>query len=105
MSLAVTPRSEDYSRWYTDVVLKAELADYSPVKGCMVIRPNGYAHLGEDAARPRPDVQGDRARERLLPALHPGELPEEGGGARRGLRAGVRGRHARAAASKLEEPL
>lgn len=43
MSLAVTPRSEDYSRWYTDVVQKAELADYSPVKGCMVIRPNGYA--------------------------------------------------------------
>ena len=39
----VTPRSEDYSRWYTDVVLKAELADYSPVKGCMVIRPYGYA--------------------------------------------------------------
>jgi prolyl-tRNA synthetase len=38
----VTPRSEDYSRWYTDVVLKAELADYSPVKGCMVIRPYGY---------------------------------------------------------------
>ncbi len=41
--LSVTPRSEDYSRWYTDVILKAELADYSPVKGCMVIRPNGYA--------------------------------------------------------------
>jgi prolyl-tRNA synthetase len=39
----VTPRSEDYSRWYTDVVQKAELADYSPVKGCMVIRPYGYA--------------------------------------------------------------
>lgn len=38
----VTPRSEDYSRWYTDVVLKAELADYSPVRGCMVIRPYGY---------------------------------------------------------------
>jgi prolyl-tRNA synthetase len=42
MSQAVTPRSEDYSRWYTDVVQKAELADYSPVKGCMVIRPYGY---------------------------------------------------------------
>jgi len=41
--LRVTPRAEDYSRWYTDIVLKAELADYSPVKGCMVIRPNGYA--------------------------------------------------------------
>jgi prolyl-tRNA synthetase len=39
----VTPRSEDYSRWYTDVVLKTELADYSPVRGCMVIRPYGYA--------------------------------------------------------------
>lgn len=38
----VTPRAEDYSRWYTDVVQKAELADYSPVKGCMVIRPYGY---------------------------------------------------------------
>ncbi|PKO22122.1 MAG: proline--tRNA ligase [Chloroflexi bacterium HGW-Chloroflexi-1] len=40
--LGVTPRGEDYSRWYTDVVQKAELADYSPVKGCMVIRPYGY---------------------------------------------------------------
>jgi len=39
----VTPRSEDYSRWYTDVVQRAELADYSPVRGCMVIRPYGYA--------------------------------------------------------------
>jgi prolyl-tRNA synthetase len=39
----ITPQSEDYSRWYLDVVRKAELADYSPVKGCMVIRPYGYA--------------------------------------------------------------
>ncbi|MDZ7266708.1 MAG: proline--tRNA ligase [candidate division KSB1 bacterium] len=39
----ITKRSEDYSRWYTDVIAAAELADYSPVKGCMVIRPNGYA--------------------------------------------------------------
>jgi prolyl-tRNA synthetase len=38
----ITPRSEDFSRWYTDVVRRAELADYSPVKGCMVIRPYGY---------------------------------------------------------------
>ncbi len=43
MAQKVTPRSEDYSRWYTDVVQMAELADYSPVKGCMVIRPYGYA--------------------------------------------------------------
>jgi prolyl-tRNA synthetase len=40
---AITPQSEDFSRWYLDVVRKAELADYSPVKGCMVIRPYGYA--------------------------------------------------------------
>jgi len=39
----VTPRSEDYSRWYTDVVQMADLADYAPVKGCMVIKPHGYA--------------------------------------------------------------
>jgi len=39
----ITPRSQDFSQWYLDVVLKAELADYGPVKGCMIIRPYGYA--------------------------------------------------------------
>jgi prolyl-tRNA synthetase len=39
----ITPRSKDFSQWYLDVVWRAELADYSPVKGCMVIRPYGYA--------------------------------------------------------------
>ena len=39
----ITPRSEDFSKWYTDVIRRAELADYSPVKGSMVIRPYGYA--------------------------------------------------------------
>lgn len=43
MSISVTKRSADYARWYTDVVQKAELADYGPVKGTMVIRPYGYA--------------------------------------------------------------
>jgi prolyl-tRNA synthetase len=38
----ITDKSDDFSRWYTDVVLRAELADYSPVRGCMVIRPYGY---------------------------------------------------------------
>ena len=42
MAEKVTPRSEDFSRWYTDVVQRAELADYSPVRGSMVIRPYGY---------------------------------------------------------------
>src|SRR5437867_8970551 len=39
----ITPQSQDFSRWYLDVVRRAELADYSPVKGCMVIRPYGFA--------------------------------------------------------------
>ena len=39
----ITPQSEDFPRWYTDVIRRAELADYSPVKGSMVIRPYGYA--------------------------------------------------------------
>jgi prolyl-tRNA synthetase len=39
----ITPQSQDFGRWYIDIVRKAELADYSPVKGCMVIRPYGYA--------------------------------------------------------------
>ncbi len=39
----ITKQSEDFGRWYIDVVRRAELADYSPVKGCMVIRPYGYA--------------------------------------------------------------
>jgi prolyl-tRNA synthetase len=38
----LTDKSDDYSRWYTEVILKAELADYAPVRGCMVIRPYGY---------------------------------------------------------------
>ncbi len=38
----ITKRSEDFSKWYTDVIKRAELADYSPVKGMMVIRPYGY---------------------------------------------------------------
>lgn len=38
----ITPKSEDFSRWYTEIIRKAELADYAPVKGMMVIRPYGY---------------------------------------------------------------
>jgi len=43
MAEAITPQSEDYARWYTDVIQRAELADYAPVRGCMVIRPYGFA--------------------------------------------------------------
>jgi prolyl-tRNA synthetase len=40
---AITPKSEDFDRWYVEVVLRAELADYTPVGGCMVVRPYGWA--------------------------------------------------------------
>ena len=40
---AITSMEEDFAQWYTDVVKKAELIDYSSVKGCMVIKPDGYA--------------------------------------------------------------
>ncbi|MBP2032635.1 prolyl-tRNA synthetase [Clostridium algifaecis] len=39
----ITSRDEDFAQWYTDIVKKAELADYSSVKGCMIIRPYAYA--------------------------------------------------------------
>ena len=41
-SQKITPRAQDFSEWYNDVIMQAELADYSPVRGCMVIRPHGY---------------------------------------------------------------
>ncbi len=43
VSKEITPKSKDYSQWYLDVVLKTDMVDYSPVKGCMIIKPYGYA--------------------------------------------------------------
>jgi prolyl-tRNA synthetase len=43
MADRITPRKENYSQWYVDIVIQGNLADYAPVKGCMVIRPRGYA--------------------------------------------------------------
>lgn len=43
MSKEITSRSEDYSQWYNDLIIKGGLADYSAVRGCMVIKPYGYA--------------------------------------------------------------
>ncbi len=39
----IISRSEDYAKWYTQVIRQAEMADYAPVRGCMVVRPYGYA--------------------------------------------------------------
>ncbi len=43
MSKVITSREEDYSQWYNDLIIKAGLADYSAVRGCMVIKPYGFA--------------------------------------------------------------
>ncbi|HJO45986.1 MAG TPA: proline--tRNA ligase, partial [SAR324 cluster bacterium] len=43
MAKNITPRKENYSQWYLDVIAAGKLADYAPVKGCMVIRPSGFA--------------------------------------------------------------
>ncbi len=54
VSKEITPKGDDYSQWYLDVVLKADMADYGPVKGCMIIKPYGYAvweHMQRDMDR------------------------------------------------------
>ena len=43
MNEKITLRSDDFAKWYTDVVKAAKLADYSSVKGCVILEPNGYA--------------------------------------------------------------
>jgi prolyl-tRNA synthetase len=41
--MKLTTRAEDFSEWYNQLVLRAELADYAPVRGCMIVRPYGWA--------------------------------------------------------------
>src|SRR6056300_1935691 len=43
MANKLTPRDQDYSKWYNEIVVKADLAENSAVRGCMVIKPYGYA--------------------------------------------------------------
>lgn len=50
----ITPQREDFSRWYIDVIKKADLMDYSPVRGCIVFKPDGYEiweHIQEELDR------------------------------------------------------
>ena len=62
----ITARSADYSQWYLDIVKRAGLAENSDVRGCMVIKPHGYAIWEKMQRGPRPHVQGHRPRQRLL---------------------------------------
>ena len=49
---AITSMDEDFAKWYTDIVKKADLADYSSVRGCMIVRPYGLRDLGKYSAYP-----------------------------------------------------
>ena len=67
----LTPRSVNYSQWYQDLVIKADLAENSAVRGCMVIKPYGYAIWEKMQRMPRRYVQGNRSCERLFPLADP----------------------------------
>jgi prolyl-tRNA synthetase len=70
----ITKMSVDFDRWYTDVVRKAELADYTPVRGCMVIRPYGYA-IWEHIQRAFDDMIKSSGHENMyFPLLIPEEV-------------------------------
>ena len=91
----LTTRAADFSAWYNEVVLRAELADYSPVRGCMVIRPNGYG-IWERMQRALDDMfKATGHQNAYFPLFIPGELPAQGGAARRRIRARGGRRHAR----------
>ncbi len=63
---AITARDEDFAQWYTDVVLKADLVDYSSVKGCMILKPAGYA-IWENIMHELDAAEGKGSCGRLCP--------------------------------------
>ena len=65
----IANKDEDWSQWYVDVIRKAELADYSPVRGCMVIRPYGFT-IWEAMKEGLDRHQGNRTPKRLLPSVY-----------------------------------
>ena len=67
---AITSMEEDFAQWYTDVVKKAELCDYTSVKGCMVIKPAGYANLGADPEGTGCKIQSSRSTECISSHVH-----------------------------------
>ena len=73
-------RSEDFSEWYNQLVLRAELADYAPVRGCMVVRPYGWALWENIQAALDRRFKATGHLNAAFPLLHPDELPREGEG-------------------------
>ena len=92
---AITPtRADDYPEWYQQVIKAADLAENSDVRGCMVIKPWGWA-IWENMQRVLDGMFKATGHENAyFPLFIPLSLPAEGGRPRRGLRQGVRGGHA-----------
>src|SRR5271169_1295507 len=67
----VTPRSQDFAAWYNDLILRAELADYSPVRGCIVFRPDGFAIWEELRDELNKRIKKTGARNAYFPLLIP----------------------------------
>ena len=70
---AITSMEEDFAQWYTDVVKKAELCGYTSVKGCMAIKPAGYAIWENIQHELDRTIQRDRRRECIHANVYPGE--------------------------------
>ena len=99
----VTPRSQDFAGWYNDVILRAELADYSPVRGCIVFRPDGFAIW--EALRDELDrrIKRTGARNAYFPLFIPQSfIHKEAQALSSSRRTG--GGHAMAGGKEIEEP-
>ena len=67
---AITSMDEDFAQWYTDVVKKAELTDYSSVRGCMNFTTGRLCHLGKYTEGTRQKIQGNRRRKCIYAIVH-----------------------------------
>ena len=81
----ITDMEVDFAQWYTDVCKKAELIDYSSIKGMFIYRPYGYAIWENIQRGAGPAVQGDRPRERVPAHADPRVPAPEGEGPCGGL--------------------
>ena len=70
---AITSMEEDFAQWYTDVVKKAELCGYTSVKGCMAIKPAGYAIWENIQKELDRQIQRDRCRECIHANVYSGK--------------------------------
>ena len=91
----ITPQGENFSAWYNELVLRGRARRSRPSARHDGHPPVRLPDLGAALRRARPPHQGDRARQRLLPTLHPGEPPSPRGRARRGVLARTRDRDPR----------